>query len=173
VINNPVVETTPTRLPGACAGCGATQLSAGRDWFLDTDVDYLDTPSYAIQICNICFDLLANICGYIKKGEEVAQYKRKIAKLEAEINELTKYHNLVDLLGIDSGRIDTLTSIMQEHVAKDTLHLVELSAEVGSGEGEDLRQVGSGTEGLSESLDDERVAELRPSKSAKSVRVNI
>lgn len=172
MILNPEVEENPTRPPGTCFSCGAGSQSPGRDWFLDTDVDYYDTPMYRIQICNICFDLLANKCGYIKKGEEVAQYKRKIAKLEGELDELSRYKRIADSLGFDIDRLDRIISLGQEHLAEVSNHPVKLSSTWGVREEGTASSVESGEAGLPESADDEGMAVVRASKS-RTLKVNI
>lgn len=161
MIQLPVVEEQPTRLPGECFSCKATQLSPGREWFLDTDVDYFDTPAYRIQVCNICFDLLANTCGYIKIGEEVEQYKKAIAQREAEIHELTRYRNLAGMLGITDDRLDRLLALNSSNLEPEFGDSLESGATLGSGEGQNQERVVRGTEGSSESTDDEGMAELR------------
>lgn len=171
MIQQPEVEEQPTRLPGECFSCKATQLSAGRTWFLDTDVDYFDTPSYRIQICNICFDILANKCGYIKIGEEVEQYKRAIAKLEEQLHALRKYRFATELLGIDDEHLNSLIARGSSNVESESTDVID------SGPTKRVRtknpsgSVGSGETGLSESTDDERVDKLRPTDKSVSVTI--
>lgn len=162
MIQQPEVEETPTRLPGECFSCKATQLSPGRIWFLDTDVDYFDTPAYRIQICNICFDLLANTCGYIRIGEEVEQYKKAIAQREAEINELKRYRSYINMLGIDSGRLDRLMGLDSGNLESESPDAGESRATVGAREKRVDGPVVEGEARLFEPADDERMAELRP-----------
>lgn len=161
MIQEPVVEETPTRLPGTCASCGSTQLSPGRVWFLDTDMDYFDTPSYRIQICNICFDVLANTCGYIRKGEEVEQYRNRIAQLEAELNGLDKYRRVVDMLGLGTERIDYLLAVGEGIMGSDTNDNLDTSAKKRSRAKQSAGTVGEGAERSSESSDDEGMDKLR------------
>jgi hypothetical protein len=172
VIQLPQVEETPTRLPGECFSCKATQLSPGRIWFLDTDVDYFDTPAYRIQICNICFDLLANICGYIKIGEEVEQYKRAIAQREAEIDELKRYRNYIHMLGLSPEHLDHLMGLNSGNLEAESPDAGESRTEVGDREEGTLKSVDSGEARLFEPSDDKRVDELRPTEE-RSVNVTI
>ena len=172
MINQPEVETQPSRPPGECFSCKATQLSPGRVWFLDTDVDYFDTPSYRIQICNICFDILANKCGYIKIGEEVEQYKKKIAGLEGQIHELDNYRRYIDFLGINPSRLDTLMGLSTSNLEAESPDAGESRTEKRVGKNSDSGSVGSGETGLSESTDDKRMGKLRPSNES-GVHVNI
>lgn len=171
MIQQPIVEETPTKPPGECFSCKATQLSPGRQWFLDTDVDYFDTPSYRIQICNICFDLLANTCGYIKIGEEVEQYKRAIAKLEERLDALRRYRRFTELLGVDDDRIDRILTLDENNLEPESSSPLTSSTEKRGGEGRDQKGMGRGKKGTSESPDDENVAKLRSVE--RSVTVNI
>lgn len=161
MIQNPVVEETPTRLPGQCASCGSTQLSSGRTWFLDTDIDYFDTPSYAIQICNICFDVLANKCGYIKIGEEVEQYKKRIAELEAEVQTNERYHRVVRLLGLSPDGINRILNLGEEPNNQDSDDDIDTSPKKRGGKRTPPGEMGGGTEGSAESSDDKDLGGVR------------
>ena len=172
MIQYPEVEETPTRLPGECFSCKATQLSPGRTWFLDTDVDYFDTPAYRIQICNICFDLLANTCGYIKIGEEVEQYKRAIAQREEEIRGLVRYRHFASMLGISDDHLDRLLALSSSNLEPELTDVVGSGAAIGGRAQRPNETVESGEARLFEPPDDERVDELRPTEE-RSVNVTI
>lgn len=171
MINNPLVEENPTQLPGTCFSCGCGTTSPGRIWLVDTTIDYFDTPMYRIQCCNICFDLLANACGYIKIGEEVDQYKRAIAGLEEKLNGLERYRRLADLLGIDDDRLNRLLTLDQVDLRAESPDDVKSGSTKRSGKRQNTGEMGSGKTGLSESPDDEGVEQLRSVERDISVRL--
>jgi len=171
VITNPVVEQIPTRLPGTCASCGAAS-SSPREWFLDTDIDYFDTPLYAIILCDICFDLLANTCGYIKKGEEVEQYHKRIAELEAELHEHRDASRAIDLLGFDSERINNLLADCADDVPQVDGNADESGPKKRARTRATSQSSGRKGEGLSESSDDEGMAIVRSTRD-EPVRLNL
>lgn len=171
MIQHPQVEETPTKQPGECFSCKATQLSPGRTWFLDTDVDYFDTPMYRIQVCNICFDLLANTCGYIKIGEEVEQYKKKISDLEGQIHELDRFRRYIDMLGIDPERLDNFLGLSTSNLQAEHGDTLDFGSEVGTGAEGTAKSVGRGKKGSTQSSDDEGVERLRPTKPNTSINI--
>jgi len=136
-------------------------------------LDWFDTPLYRIQLCNICFDILANTCGYIKIGEEVEQYRKKIAELEAEVRLNERYHRAVRVLGLSPDSITRLIALGEEPDRQVDADDISPSPKKRSGKSEPAEQMEPGENGPPESTDDEGMDELRPVVGDKSINISI
>lgn len=150
MMENPRVEESPQRLPGVCKGCGAASLS-GRAWFIDTDCDEFDTPSYAVIFCDLCFDWLAKVAGYQKFEMIQTMNRDRINELEKENHELSRIRDLCTNLGIDVDRA-LAYGVANGSSGEDS----------GGADNVPAESVERGEVGTSESFDDEGMGEFRP-----------
>jgi len=159
MMENPRVEESPQRLPGICKGCGASGLS-GRAWFIDTDCDEMDTPSWAVIFCDLCFDWLSKVAGYQKFEMIQNMNKDRIAELEKQVDELTRIRDLCLNLGIDIERA-LAYGVDNREAGEGSTGAIDIPSE----------PVERRKKRTPVTIDDEGMAELRPSLSLSETSI--
>jgi len=163
------IEESPQRMPGYCRGCRATSLA--REWIMDLDIDDEDRPGYAIQLCNVCVQTLAEFAGY-QKFEMIQQMNvDRMEELEEENRELRNVSRVLGLLGLDADRlisVGILAGISPEGDEQELPGEVSPDAAVSSGTDRTASNRSKRANRVIKSTDDTRLAELRGSDDDKS-----
>jgi hypothetical protein len=120
----------------------------------------MDTPSWAVIFCDLCFDWLAKVAGY-QKFEMIQNMNRdRIAELEKENHELTRIRDLCLNLGIDIDRA-LAYGMANSEAGESSTGATDVPSE----------PVERRKKRTSVSIDDEGMAELRPSLSLSETSI--